>query len=89
VGSNPIVRFGDRVGVFGGGGELESAGEPRAPLALPFVGIGSPHLVLREVEDRDLDVLFEHSTDREAIQMAAFTSADPPAVAPSMHAGQD
>jgi RimJ/RimL family protein N-acetyltransferase len=46
-------------------------------LALPFVGNGSPHLVLREVEDRDLDVLFEHSTDPEAIQMAAFTSADP------------
>jgi RimJ/RimL family protein N-acetyltransferase len=46
-------------------------------LALPFVGNGSPHLVLREVEDRDLDVLFEHWTDREAIQMAAFTPADP------------
>jgi RimJ/RimL family protein N-acetyltransferase len=41
------------------------------------VGNGSPRLVLREVEDRDLDVLFEHWTDREAIQMAAFTSADP------------
>jgi RimJ/RimL family protein N-acetyltransferase len=46
-------------------------------LALPFVGNGSPHLVLREVEDRDLDVLFEHWTDREAIRMAAFTPADP------------
>jgi len=34
-------------------------------------------IVLREIEDRDLDVLFEHSTDREAIRMAAFTSADP------------
>jgi RimJ/RimL family protein N-acetyltransferase len=41
------------------------------------VGNGSPHLVLREVEDRDLDVLFEHWTDREAIRMAAFTPADP------------
>ena len=46
-------------------------------LALPFVGSGSPRLLLREVEDRDLDVLFEHWTDREAIQMAAFTPADP------------
>ena len=44
---------------------------------MPFVGNGSPHLVLREVEDRDLDVLFEHWTDREAIRMAAFTPADP------------
>jgi RimJ/RimL family protein N-acetyltransferase len=34
-------------------------------------------VVLREVEDPDLDVLFEHATDREAIRMAAFTSADP------------
>jgi RimJ/RimL family protein N-acetyltransferase len=46
-------------------------------LALPFVGNGPPHLVLREVEDRDLDVLFEHWPDREAIRMAAFTSPDP------------
>ncbi|HEX3268717.1 MAG TPA: hypothetical protein VHQ98_12105, partial [Gaiellaceae bacterium] len=38
---------------------------------------GSGQLVLREVEDRDLSVLFEHSTDREAIRMAAFTSPDP------------
>lgn len=38
---------------------------------------GSPQIVLRELEDRDLDVLFEHWTDREAIRMAAFTSADP------------
>jgi RimJ/RimL family protein N-acetyltransferase len=34
-------------------------------------------MVLREVEDGDLDVLFEHWTDREAIRMAAFTSPDP------------
>ncbi len=33
--------------------------------------------MLREIEDRDLSVLFEHSTDRDAIRMAAFTSADP------------
>jgi RimJ/RimL family protein N-acetyltransferase len=38
---------------------------------------GPPDLVLRELEDRDLDVLFEHWTDREAIRMAAFTPADP------------
>ncbi len=37
---------------------------------------GSGQLVLREIEDRDLDVLFEHWTDREAIRMAAFTSPD-------------
>jgi RimJ/RimL family protein N-acetyltransferase len=46
-------------------------------LASPVVGNGSPHIVLRELEDRDLDVLFEHWTDREAIRMAAFTPADP------------
>ena len=38
---------------------------------------GSAQLVLREIEDRDLSVLFEHWTDREAIRMAAFTSPDP------------
>jgi RimJ/RimL family protein N-acetyltransferase len=38
---------------------------------------GSGQLVLREIEDGDLSVLFEHSTDREAIRMAAFTSPDP------------
>jgi RimJ/RimL family protein N-acetyltransferase len=38
---------------------------------------GSGQLVLREIEDRDLSVLFEHSTDRDAIRMAAFTSPDP------------
>ncbi len=30
-------------------------------------------VVLREIEDRDLDVLFQHWTDPEAIWMAAFT----------------
>ena len=38
---------------------------------------GSGQLVLREIEDRDLGVLFEHWTDPEAIRMAAFTSPDP------------
>jgi len=37
---------------------------------------GLGQLVLREIEDRDLGVLFEHSTDREAIRMAAFTSPE-------------
>ena len=37
----------------------------------------SPHVVLRELKDRDLDLLFEHWTDRESIRMAAFTPADP------------
>jgi RimJ/RimL family protein N-acetyltransferase len=38
---------------------------------------GSGQLVRREIEDRDLGVLFEHSTDPDAIRMAAFTSPDP------------
>jgi RimJ/RimL family protein N-acetyltransferase len=37
---------------------------------------GSGQLVLREIEDRDLGVLFEHSRDRDAIRMAAFTSPE-------------
>jgi RimJ/RimL family protein N-acetyltransferase len=37
---------------------------------------GSGQLVLREIEDRDLSVPFEHSTDPDAIRMAAFTSPD-------------
>ena len=37
---------------------------------------GSGQLVLREIEDRDLGVLFEHWTNRDAIRMAAFTSPD-------------
>ena len=37
---------------------------------------GSGQLVLREIEDRDLGVLFEHWTDPDAIRMAAFTSPD-------------
>jgi hypothetical protein len=46
-------------------------------LSSTVVREGSGQLVLREVEDRDLSVLFEHSTDRDAIRMAAFTSPDP------------
>jgi RimJ/RimL family protein N-acetyltransferase len=38
---------------------------------------GAEQFVLREIEDRDLGVLFEHSTDRDAIRMAAFTWPDP------------
>ena len=37
---------------------------------------GSEQLVLREIEDRDLSVLFEHSRDPDAIRMAAFTSPE-------------
>ncbi len=46
-------------------------------LSSTVVREGSGQLVLREVEDRDLSVLFEHSTDRDAIRMAAFTPPDP------------
>ncbi len=45
-------------------------------LALTTVQEGSGQLVLRDVEDRDLGVLFEHSSDRDAIRMAAFTSPE-------------
>jgi RimJ/RimL family protein N-acetyltransferase len=45
-------------------------------VALPVVREGSGQLALREIEDRDLGVLFEHSRDRDAIRMAAFTSPE-------------
>ena len=45
-------------------------------LASTVVREGSGQLVLREIEDHDLAVLFEHSRDREAIRMAAFTSPE-------------
>ena len=61
-----------RHGVHAGG-----AVNARTAVTVDVVGEGSGQLVLREVEDRDLSVLFEHSTDREAIRMAAFTSPDP------------
>lgn len=34
-------------------------------------------MILREVRDEDLDVLFEHWADPESNRMAAFTSANP------------
>ena len=43
---------------------------------LTAVREGSGQLVLREIDDRDLGVLFEHSRDRDAIRMAAFTSPE-------------
>jgi RimJ/RimL family protein N-acetyltransferase len=46
-------------------------------LASTAVREGSGQLVLREIKDRDLAVLFEHSRDPDAIRMAAFTSPDP------------
>jgi RimJ/RimL family protein N-acetyltransferase len=55
----------------------EGAVNARTAVTVDVVGESSGQLVLREVEDRDLSVLFEHSTDREAIRMAAFTSPDP------------
>ena len=45
-------------------------------LALRAVREGLGQLVLREIEDRDLGVLFEHWRDRDAIRMAAFTSPE-------------
>ena len=45
-------------------------------IALTAVRKGSGQLVLREIEDRDLGVLFEHSSDRDAQRMAAFTSPE-------------
>src|SRR5438552_16370316 len=45
-------------------------------VALTAVPEGSGQLLLREIEDRDLGVLFEHSSDRDAIRMAAFTSPE-------------
>jgi RimJ/RimL family protein N-acetyltransferase len=53
---------------------IETSADPERTEATQ-AGIG--RLVLREVEDRDLSVLFVHSTDRDAIRMAAFTSPDP------------
>jgi RimJ/RimL family protein N-acetyltransferase len=36
-----------------------------------------PEVTLREVEDDDLPILFEHQLDPDANRMAAFTAADP------------
>ena len=50
----------------------------KSPRRVAFTTVpeGLGRLVLREVEDRDIGVLFEHSTDRDAIRMAAFTSPE-------------
>jgi hypothetical protein len=48
----------------------------------------SGRLVLREVEDRDISVLFEHATDPDAIRMAAFTSPDLKIEPPSSDGGR-
>ena len=48
----------------------------KTAVSVTAVREGSGQLVLREIEDRDLGVLFEHSRDREAIRMAAFTSPE-------------
>jgi hypothetical protein len=45
-------------------------------LAVMAVREGAGQLVLREIEDHDLGVLFEHASDRDAIRMAAFTSPE-------------
>jgi hypothetical protein len=45
-------------------------GYARTAVIVEVVREGSGQLVLREVEDRDLSVLFEHSKDRDAIRMA-------------------
>src|SRR6266700_3582119 len=53
-------------------GTVEVVSEGHWKLLAP----GSGQLVLREIEDRDLGVLFEHARDRDAIRMAAFTSPE-------------
>jgi len=35
------------------------------------------HIELRDVDDEDLDAIFEMMRDRAAVEMAAFTAADP------------
>lgn len=42
-----------------------------------YVGEVHHHVELRPLEDDDLDAVFEMMRDREAIEMAAFTAADP------------
>ena len=36
----------------------------------------TPEVSLRSVEDRDLDVFFEHQADPQAVEMAAFPARD-------------
>ena len=35
------------------------------------------HIELRDLDDDDLDAIFEMMRDPEAVEMAAFTAADP------------
>ncbi len=35
------------------------------------------HIELRDLDDEDLDAIYEMMRDREAVEMAAFTTADP------------
>ena len=35
------------------------------------------HIELRDLDDDDLDAIFEMMRDRAAVEMAAFTAADP------------
>ena len=35
------------------------------------------HIELRDLDDDDLDAIFEMMRDRRAVEMAAFTAADP------------
>jgi|SRR5262245_4205483 len=37
---------------------------------------GTPAVGLRSVEDRDLDMFFDHQTDPQAVEMAAFPARD-------------
>lgn len=39
--------------------------------------LGVHHIDLRPIDDDDLDAVFEMMRDREAVEMAAFTAADP------------
>jgi phosphopantothenate synthetase len=40
-------------------------------------GVAVADVVLREIEDGDLDGLFEQMRDAESVRMAAFVSGDP------------
>ena len=40
------------------------------------VRVVSPSVLLRSVEDRDLDVFFDHQADPQAVEMAAFPARD-------------
>jgi hypothetical protein len=55
---------------------------------LAAVREASGQLVFREIEDRDLGVLFEHASDRDAIRMAAFIRRRPMIERPSSNGGR-